>query len=99
MKIYKKAQTEKIMVAVQRQKERALYLTLIDCSLLQAYDRLKKLMEKQKISPLMEGKKTSINIRELKGATYGKSKSFSIRGMTPEEVVELIEKSIPITAN
>lgn len=97
MKRFIKEPLDLVRVSIQQQKEKALYITLIDCTLEEAVEQLLKIIENRKVSPV-KGKavrQVGILVREWHGQIGGRSKTFTITGMTPEEVYKLIEKKVP----
>ena len=95
MKRRKKEPTEVVRVNIKRQGDPVQNLTLIECSFKEAFDKLKSIISSQKISAVTDGRATSVNLREGKGVRNGKSRSFAVRGLSPEQVLKLFEKEIP----
>ncbi len=69
------------------------HLSLEDTTLTEVESMVKKVIENQKISPLIMGKITNVNIREYlpyPDSKNGEQLSVSLRGFEPKEVLNLI---------
>lgn len=97
MKLYTHEPVKIIRLQITRLGEGkyAEYLNLIETTAKETEAFIKKLIEKQHLSPFQTGRVTSIVIREAVGAKNGKSNSISFKGLSPKEVHDLILKNIP----
>ncbi len=69
------------------------HLSLINTTLDETQEMIQKVIEAQKISPLIIGRVTNINIREwlpYPKSVNGEQLSVSLRGIDPKDVLKLI---------
>lgn len=96
MKIYKKEPDKIVRVEIYRVKEKREYVNLIDTSVKEVKRFIIQVIEEQNISPFVSGYKTSIQIREAEGGRWakGKGESLSFRGLSPQQIKDLVIQSI-----
>ena len=94
MKIYTPAPTFIIRVQIIRQGENTKYINLCDTTQKEAVEHISKTIEKQNISIFAKGNRTRIDIRECLGSKNGKSKSISFKGLSTQQTLDIITKSI-----
>jgi len=68
------------------------YLTLCECTQDGVIQWLKEVFSF--VSPFETGKTINIQVREAIGATNGKSKSITFKGMNPKDAIDIIVKNI-----
>jgi len=91
MKLYKEPAPPYLMrVNIKRFGDATEHLTICETTQEDCCAYIKRLIEKQKLSPFQKGKVTSIEIREAHGSDNGKSVSLSFKGLSPLEVQEII---------
>lgn len=95
MKIYNPEPKDLIRLQIVKQKHETQYLTLCECTADEAKTYIQSLI-KDKVSVFPEESRTTIHVREAKGAVNGKSRSFYFYGLTPREVYDLILKKLDV---
>jgi len=95
MKIYKNPEPEKLVrITIKKQGVKNEYITVCQTTQAKVYDFVKKLIEKENLSPFSKGCTTNIQLREAVGAKNGKAISLSFKGLDPSHVHSLILKNI-----
>lgn len=89
MKIYKKQPIYLIRIQIKRQGDSSTNITLCETTMDDVFNFLIKLISSN-TTGIIEGRKTTIEIREAWGGKNGKNKSFSFYGLSPKETEELI---------
>lgn len=94
MKIYEQKPTYVIRLQVTKSGEDSEYLTLCETNPSDVERMCIELIEKQNLSPFLQGTRTSINIREAWGSKNGRSISLSFKGINPKQTIKLIKSHI-----
>jgi len=95
MKIYKEPEKiDLIRVNIKKQGFKTEHLALENTRLLEAYNFFENLISKQKLSPIISGKRTILEVRESIKGENKKAKSFAFYGLNPIEVKNLILKTL-----
>jgi hypothetical protein len=93
MKLHKPQPLEFTRLMITRQGDEPQYLNFVETNIDEMKVFLEELITKEKVSPFIGGKKTSINIRRAIGGDNKEAKSISFYGLTPLYVKELILKN------
>jgi hypothetical protein len=83
-----------IRINIKKQGEKTEHLTLCETTQKEVFQFIKKLIEKQNISPFQKGRLTTIEIREALGSDNLKSVSLSFKGINCFDTKNLILKAI-----
>lgn len=94
MKIYMPEPVDLIRLQIVQQNAETQYLTLYETTRQEVEDMIQEVLKEQNLSPLVKGRRTSIQIREAKGGKNGKSKSVSFFGIDPSKMYQLIKKHV-----
>lgn len=90
MKIHEYKPTKYIRVAMGKIGHKEEYIGIDEATMEEVEDMIKMVIESQNLSPFEKGHRTMISMREYVGATAGKSKSISFRGLPVSVTKELI---------
>jgi len=99
MKIFKQQPIDLIRVRIYKDNEHVKYLNLCDTTADEVLEMCKQVILKQNLSPFATGKRTSIEVREAKGAKNGKAQSIPFKGLEVDETYELILNAIEQESN
>lgn len=95
MKLYKQEPVVVIRVLITKSGFASEYLTLSECSSLEAQEYIKRVIkDKANLFPDKKDKRTTVQTREATGAKNGKCTSFHFYGIDPKTVSQLIIKSL-----
>ena len=94
MKIFEQTPTYVIRLQVTKTDEQSEYLTLCETTPAEVESMCINIIEKQNLSPFLQGLRTSINIREAWGSKNGRPISLSFKGISPKKTIELIKSHI-----
>ena len=94
MKIYKHYPKKILRISTTKKGHKTLYFNIIETTQDEFIQWLKKLIDKQHLSSFQTGNVTSITVRESLGGTNGKSKSISFKGLSPDEIADLINAEL-----
>lgn len=97
MKIYQPEPAYLVRLQITQQGQQSEYITLYETTPEDVRKFLTGIIAEQNIDPFFKGRNTSIHIREAKGGTNGKSKSFTFKGLTPAELAKLIKQKLTTT--
>jgi hypothetical protein len=70
------------------------HITLCEANQDDVLSLIESIVETKKISPFEKGYVTNVEVRECVDSKNGKAKSISFRGINPEELKEIILKTI-----
>lgn len=91
MKIYQPPPPDKVIrIVIKQQGNKPEYMTLHHCTKEEAHDKVKEWIQGTGLGPFQEGKSINIQFREAEGSENGKSISLTFKGMTPQELKQLI---------
>ncbi len=94
MKLYKPEPQNVLRISIHKQGEPTKYLSVCEITQEAFYNWAVKQLEKIKISAFTSGVKVSVVVRESVGGKNGKSKSFNLRGLSTEQVYDVLLKGI-----
>lgn len=94
MKLYKPKPQPVLRISIHKQGEPTMYLSVCEVTQQAFYNWAIKKLEKIKISAFTSGVKVSVTVRESLGGKNGKSKSFNLRGLSTEQVYNILLKGI-----
>lgn len=95
MKIFKPSPSPTLIrVNIKKLGCQTEFITLCETTQTEVLEFVKGIIEKQKISPFVTGKVTTVELRESVGAKNGKSISVSFKGIEPKEVYSLIIREL-----
>ena len=81
MKLYQPIEPPYLMrINIKKQGVKTEHLTFCETTQQECADFIKKMIEKQNISPFQDGRVTNIEIRESKDGENGKSISMCLKG-------------------
>src|SRR5690554_1476594 len=100
MKIYRYETPKIIRVRITKQKHGSCYINLVDTTVEEVIEFISKLVKDNvEVSPFDTGYKTRAEVREYINKKNGNPKSISFRGITPEELEQLIIKHLDESNN
>jgi len=95
MKIYKQLEPPNLIrVNIKRQGEETYHINLCECTSEEVFNWVKGIIEKESISPFVNGKVTNVEIREAKGGINGKSNSLSFKGINTQQTYILLTQNL-----
>lgn len=94
MKIFNPSPIHIIRLTIIKKDCETFYINICDTNQNEVENYLKDLLDNQKLSIFLSGHRTRIDIRDCIGGENGKSKSISFRGLSTQEVNNLILKDI-----
>jgi hypothetical protein len=94
MKIYNNEPTHVQRICIKRQGNSTQYLNIVDTNQDECFNFLLNLIKTQNLSPIINGNRTNIQVRDAIGSKNLIGKSFSFFGLDPIQVKELIIKNI-----
>lgn len=94
MKIYKHDYIKFIRLTFKRKGDENLYLPLVETTLFEAEEMVRDVIRTAKIDPLIKCFTTTIEIREATGGKNGSYTQVSFKGLSPQEIFDLITKHI-----
>lgn len=81
-------------VQILRKGDKGVSFSIQDGTISQFLTLVKHLIEKQGLSPFDKSNRTDIIAREILNGNNGKCHSISFRGLSPQQVFELIESEL-----
>jgi len=100
MKLYVHQTTKLVRIAIKKQLDKTMHITLCDCTTKDVIVLCKELVTKQNLSIFQSGRLTRIEIRDCTGSHNGKMTSLSFKGLSTEETYDLIVNHLTnISAN
>ena len=81
-------------VQILRKGDKGVNFSIQDGSIAEFLTLVKYLVEKQGISPFDKSNRTDIIAREISDGNNGKCHSISFRGLSPQQVFELIQSEL-----
>lgn len=94
MKLYKPEPQPVLRISIHKQGEATMYLSVCEVTQQAFLIWAVKQLQKIKISAFTSSVKVSVTIRESLGGKNGKSKSFNLRGLSTEQVYNILLKGI-----
>lgn len=95
MKIFEQKESPLLIrVNIKKSGEETKHITLCETTQNEVKKWVVSILENQKINPLYCGKRTTIEIRESVGAKNGKSISVPLKGLTVNEVYNILIKQL-----
>tara|TARA_R110000868_G_scaffold131960_4_gene342358 strand:- start:2037 stop:2327 length:291 start_codon:yes stop_codon:yes gene_type:complete len=90
MKIYEQKPNYLVRIQISKNDEESQYITLCETTPEDVEKMCIAVIDSLNLSPFIEGRRTSINIRESADGKNGKSRSISFKGLNPEEAMKQI---------
>jgi hypothetical protein len=94
MKIYKHDYIFFIRLTFKRRGDKNLYLPLVETTLDKTEEMLRAAIRGAKIDPLAKCNTTTIEMREATGGQNGAYRQISFKGLSPEEIKNIVIKYI-----
>ena len=94
MKLYIPSRSKIFRINIKKQRFKTEHINLCECTLEEINELIRCVVKSQDISPFIKGNMTTVEIREALGSINGISTSLSFKGLDPEELKDLILKSI-----
>lgn len=94
MKLYIPSRSKIFRINIKKQRFKTEHINLCECTLEEINELIRRVVKSQDISPFIKGNMTTVEIREALGSINGISTSLSFKGLDPEELKDLILKSI-----
>lgn len=94
MKIYNRVPLPLIRLSISKRKEKTLYLNFCETTQDDCIATVRDIIAREKIDPFAEGISTRLDFRDCLGGKNGVCKSVSFKGLTPQQVYDLLVKTL-----
>ena len=95
MKQYEHQPLHLVRCTISKIGDETFYINLCETTQDEAMEKLKEIIDGEKLSVFQDGNRTRIDVRDCIGGSNGKCKSISFKGLNPKQTYDLLTSKIP----